>query len=231
MTTENHELNTPAEGTASWDEPLNENFRRIDTEVEIRDTEDNLGQYTPKSGAKFLATDTGTRYLGDGSQWKEAPVHLPDILDAPEYSEENPVDPSVGELWYRSDLDTLVGQFQDGIVNLMTGEILSGDGSGDDSSDDDTTDTTNHTLEILPADGADWDNYSAVVDGTITNTQNLNSGDTITEQSDGTLLIEGGIMGGKDPEVYEFDGELLSLSLEVDATAYLDGQAIDQANY
>lgn len=228
MTTENHDLNTPLEGTLNWDEPLNENFRRIDTEMEVRDLEENLDQYTPKSGAKFLATDSGTRYLGDGSQWNEAPIHLPDVVEAPEYSGENPAETTVGELWYRSDLDALVGQFEAGVVDLITGETISSNGSGDSSGDDSTT---THTLEIVAADGESWDNYSAVIDGTITNTENLNDGDTITEQSDGTLLIEGGMMGGKDPEVYEFEGTLVSLTLEFEGTAYLDGEAIDPKDY
>jgi hypothetical protein len=63
--------NTPAEGTLDWHIPLNENFDKLDKHVEIRDGEDDLGQYEPKSGAKFLATDTGAVYIGDGSQWNK----------------------------------------------------------------------------------------------------------------------------------------------------------------
>jgi len=239
MTTENHRFNIPEQGTLDWDEPLNENFQKIDTDVEIRDTEANLGQYTPKDGAKYFATDTGNRYLGDGNQWNDAPIHLPDLLTVPAYSEDDPTERTAGELWYRTDLDALVVQTQNEIINIMTGEVLSStsstDGNSDDTSDStddsETTTDTAQTLEIAPADSADWDNYSVVIDGEVSSTQNTNSGDTITEQSDGTLLIEGGVMGGKDPEIYNFTGELLSLSLQVDATAYLDGQAIDVENY
>lgn len=65
----NHDYNTPSRGTSDWHEPINRNFERLDTDVEIRDEEANRDQYQPKAGAKFLATDTGVRYLGDGSSW------------------------------------------------------------------------------------------------------------------------------------------------------------------
>jgi len=235
MTTENHELNTPDEGTLNWDEPLNENFRLLDTGIEVRDTEANIDQYAPKDGAKYLATDTGRRYLGDGDQWNEAPVHLPDLLDAPTYSD-RPTETTTGELWYQTDIDALVVQTQAGSVNLMTGETISttsgDDGSGtDDSGSTDDSNSTTHSLKIAPADGADWNTYSAVIDGEVVGTQNLDSGDLITENSDGTVMIEGGVKGGKDPETFEFNGSLTNLSLEVDGTAYLDDQVIDPEDY
>jgi len=68
--TDNHGYNTPDKGTANWHVPLNENFERIDTDVEVRDTETNLDQYRPRSGTKFLAIDTGHLYIGDGQQWR-----------------------------------------------------------------------------------------------------------------------------------------------------------------
>lgn len=69
--TENHGYDTPSEGATDWHIPLNENFRRIDVDVEIRDTESNLSQYQAKSGGKFLATDTGRVYIGDGQDWNQ----------------------------------------------------------------------------------------------------------------------------------------------------------------
>ncbi|WP_135854121.1 hypothetical protein [Halorussus salinus] len=68
MTT-NHGYNTPTKGTDDWDVPVNENFEKLDTGVEIRDAESNRGDYDPKQGAKFLATDSKKVFLGDGSQW------------------------------------------------------------------------------------------------------------------------------------------------------------------
>ena len=65
----NHRYNTPEAGTLDWHIPLNENFERLDQDVEIRDVEANLGDYTPSAGAKFLATDSGATYTGDGSNW------------------------------------------------------------------------------------------------------------------------------------------------------------------
>lgn len=60
---------TPEKGTLDWHEPLNENFDRLDRDVEIRDTEANKDNYEPRQGEKFLATDTNTVYFGDGTQW------------------------------------------------------------------------------------------------------------------------------------------------------------------
>ncbi|WP_135852823.1 hypothetical protein [Halorussus salinus] len=65
----NHDYSTPSRGSSNWHEPMNRNFERLDTDVEIRDEEANRDQYQPKEGAKFLATDTGVRYLADGSNW------------------------------------------------------------------------------------------------------------------------------------------------------------------
>ncbi|UPW00952.1 hypothetical protein M0R88_02355 [Halorussus gelatinilyticus] len=69
--TDYHDYNTPEEGATDWHVPLNENFEKIDGDVEIRDEEANRSKYTPKAGAKFLATDTEAEYLGDGSEWKK----------------------------------------------------------------------------------------------------------------------------------------------------------------
>ena len=63
--------NQPEKGTVDWHNPLNENFARLDTDIEIRDVDSNRGQYSPKNRAKFLATDTGSVYTGDGSSWNK----------------------------------------------------------------------------------------------------------------------------------------------------------------
>lgn len=63
-TTDNHEYNAPEGGTRDWHVPLNENWESLDADVEIRDREAALDDYTPKPGAKFFATDSGKVYLG-----------------------------------------------------------------------------------------------------------------------------------------------------------------------
>ena len=65
----NNRYNVPEQGATDWHIPLNENFERLDVEVEIRNLRSTLDDYTPDSGAKFLATDTGDVFLGDGEQW------------------------------------------------------------------------------------------------------------------------------------------------------------------
>lgn len=67
--TPNHGLSRPDRGKKNWHIPLNENFTSIDSRLEIRDTEANRAEYTPVEGAKFLATDTGSVYVGDGTDW------------------------------------------------------------------------------------------------------------------------------------------------------------------
>lgn len=67
--TENHDYTQPSAGTDDWHIPLNDNFSKIDTDVEIRGKNNERSSYTPKSGAKYLATDTGDIYLGDGTDW------------------------------------------------------------------------------------------------------------------------------------------------------------------
>lgn len=67
--TPNHGYKVPEKGDSDWHIPLNENFEQYDTDIEIRDQEANKGEYEPKQGAKFIATDTGVVYLGDGSSW------------------------------------------------------------------------------------------------------------------------------------------------------------------
>jgi len=69
--TENNNYNTPPQGTRNWDDEINANFEDLDTDVEIRDVEGNLGEYTPKDGAKFMATDTENVFVGDGSSWNK----------------------------------------------------------------------------------------------------------------------------------------------------------------
>jgi FtsZ-binding cell division protein ZapB len=71
--TPNHDYNVPDKGTLDWHEPVNENFEAFDADIEIRDTgAPDTNGYTPADGAKYLDTDTGTVYLGDGSSWTEA---------------------------------------------------------------------------------------------------------------------------------------------------------------
>lgn len=67
--TPNHNYNLPSAGTQNWHQPLNENFKQYDTDIEIRDQTPTLADYEPKDGAKFLATDTGNLFIGDGEQW------------------------------------------------------------------------------------------------------------------------------------------------------------------
>ena len=95
--TDNHAYNTPTEGTLNWHVPLNDNFANLDVDVEIRDANENRGDYEPKQGAKFLATDTADVYVGDGSQW----VRIGGLTDNPRISVQagEPANPAEGDVW------------------------------------------------------------------------------------------------------------------------------------
>jgi len=112
----NHSYKIPSQGSTDWHIPLNQNFSQIDTDVEIRDVEDNRDQYASKADAKFLATDTGTRYLGDGSQWIEIPAQQRSLI-APQRTDD-PTDASEGRVWFRTDTDELRIQTATGPVTL-----------------------------------------------------------------------------------------------------------------
>lgn len=110
--TDNHEYETPEQGATDWHVPLNANFEQLDAEVEIRDREDQRGGYQPKAGAKFLATDTGTVYLGDGTEWVRAPVAdhdhdgdtvAPGQLNGDVVSRDEPIDALPGNIYVTSD--------------------------------------------------------------------------------------------------------------------------------
>lgn len=65
--TDNHGYQLFANGESGWEHRTD--LKALDIDVEVRDTDANRGNYTPKDGAKYLATDTGRIYLGDGSSW------------------------------------------------------------------------------------------------------------------------------------------------------------------
>lgn len=68
--TDNHGYHIPTPGTQNWHEPLNENFERLETEVELRE-EGPPGEhgYEPEEGAKYIDIANGRMYLGDGEEW------------------------------------------------------------------------------------------------------------------------------------------------------------------
>jgi hypothetical protein len=126
MTT-NHGYETPEKGTLDWHLPLNRNFTRLDTDIEIRDSESELGQYVPKNGAKFLATDTGARYLGNGTEWIEAPAQPIEQFVIPKH-EDRPASPREGQIWYRADLDEVRVQAGDSIITIAKPSETTGAG-------------------------------------------------------------------------------------------------------
>lgn len=67
--TPNHGYNTPEQGQSDWHVPLNENFAQIDRDVPIVDADGVKVEYEPTEGTLYFATDTGSVYVGDGSEW------------------------------------------------------------------------------------------------------------------------------------------------------------------
>lgn len=131
----NHGYQTPEKGEADWHIPLNGNFEQLDSDVEIRDSESNLSSYEPKRGAKFLATDTGTRFYGTGNEWRELPVQdhsHEDGLTLP-VTTSDPSEATVGNIWYRSDSDRLKIQTLDGIKTASFTAVTGGTATSSDA--------------------------------------------------------------------------------------------------
>ncbi|MFC7229689.1 hypothetical protein N0B31_19990 [Salinirubellus salinus] len=100
-----HRYATPEKGSTDWHLPLNDNFTRLDTDVEIRDQATKRGNYEPKSGAKFLATDTGAVFVGDGNNWQyigqlaSGREVVSDDVSRIDVQSSAPSSPSEGDLW------------------------------------------------------------------------------------------------------------------------------------
>lgn len=115
--TPNHGINVPNKGDKDWHKPLNENFRKLDERVEVRDTDGNKGNYNAPVGAKFQAKDTGRIYEGDGGNWEA-------ILALYRYSEPSSSG-AAGNL--------VAGHPANTLGNQVSGATISG-GGGDGSS-------------------------------------------------------------------------------------------------
>lgn len=66
--------------TFDWQFTGTDPLEVYDTDVEHRDTASNRDRYAPKPGWKFVATDTGKVYLGDGSSWN----HMGHVVSLPD---------------------------------------------------------------------------------------------------------------------------------------------------
>lgn len=68
--TPNHKLNKYDQGDPNWTH--SPDMQTIEERLLVRDEEGNLENYSPHSGATFIATDTGAVYDGNGSSWNAA---------------------------------------------------------------------------------------------------------------------------------------------------------------
>jgi len=64
----------PEQGQLDWHLALNDNFAAIDRDVPIVGTESARDQYEPAERAIYIAVDTGTFYVGTGSEWTQLGV-------------------------------------------------------------------------------------------------------------------------------------------------------------
>lgn len=117
--TPNHGYNVPPAGEADWHVPLNKNFAQYDTDIEIRDTSGTRDQYEPTAGAKFLATDTGLVFLGDGNAWKPA-------LATARYI-------AASSTWSGGAPNLVAGHTLNGVASDVSGAVVAGGGLKDGS--------------------------------------------------------------------------------------------------
>jgi hypothetical protein len=69
--TPNQGYNVPEEGTQDWHNPLNNNFKSLDEDIEVRDEgPPGSNGYDPADGGKYLDTTSGVIYESDGSTWE-----------------------------------------------------------------------------------------------------------------------------------------------------------------
>lgn len=169
--TDNHSYNLPEKGAEDWDVPLNNNFERLDRDVEVRDEETQLDDYTPRNGAKFFATDTGAVYIGTGDEWIEVPLHVQSRTSDPSGA-------SLGQLWYRTDNDNIRIQTADGPQTLQLVEDETDDGSDDGASSEadellqmDGSSTLDHYTEFHAGNGSS--NWTLKSDQSVSQDQSL----------------------------------------------------------
>lgn len=140
--TENHDYNTPAQGTDDWHVPLNENFSALDRDVPIWSRDANKDEFTPLAGAHFVSTDTGMVYEGDGSSW--IPIGSIRPLGPDLYSQsETPSAPTANDVWVDQNENAL--KYFDGSDWVPVG-----------TQTDDGDDTDQVTSDVyIPMDGVD----------------------------------------------------------------------------
>lgn len=76
-TSDNHGFDLNYALGDDWD--YNQEFQTLEERVPVRDSDGNQTNYTPYSGAIFVARDTGAVYDGDGSAWNKATRELSDL--------------------------------------------------------------------------------------------------------------------------------------------------------
>ena len=128
--TDNHDYNTPSQGAENWHEPLNDNFERLDADVEIRDVAANRDSYEPRDGALFLELDTGIGYEGDGTAWNPALAMAYYDDDGNLETGELPGEGSGGTVRVTSEGDSLGTTVGSNAHSVHDGAIIFGDSTG-----------------------------------------------------------------------------------------------------
>jgi hypothetical protein len=187
--TQNHDYTTPDQGRSDWHVPLNENFVALDRDVPVWDTESNKSDYTPVTGAHFIATDSGVLYQGDGSAW----VAIGELqTDEPElYSQPSaPSSPTQNDVWFDQTEGTM--KYYDGSSWVTSGDTTSDAGSGDD------TDGGSVSSDIyIPMDGQTVDGAYDTSYGTRSGNYSIVEGDAYAGSEYLTAQLDsGGHWGG-----------------------------------
>jgi hypothetical protein len=226
--TPNHDYNVPQQGTQDWHNPLNENFEAFEVDIELRDSEANLGDYTPTDGAKFLATDTGVVYTGNGTTWVPQFV-LPGYDDStdeaqfgrPVVAPELDLGTLGGSITGGTALTTIAGNNltidSNGQLNVVGGggngiqSLTGGEGIGPNSIGD------GDTLAVAWEDANDLDSDGNVSGGGGGGIQSLSGGDGISPDSisDGDTLA----VAWEDADTLDSDGNVNDWSGAADLDA------------
>ena len=182
-------------------------------------------------------TNTESNHLGEAVMLDDKSVSIGTIavLNTPQGSAFNleRCSGSIDELIVNNNADG-VGSLSNVSVGTQTSadsyaaDVPSASEVGVNASSTDST-TYDHTLEVK----ADTDTtYAITVSGQAIKGDQADPKETVTEQSDGTYLLEGVVLSG-GTDSFEFNGEVLpdQTTIDGDATLYVDGSANDLTTY
>jgi hypothetical protein len=208
--TENHNLNTPQEGTLDWHVPLNENFRAMERKLPIVDADTAKTNYEPYPDTLYVGADSGTLYVGNGSEWVQVGTRGTDST-SPTLGGQGP-SPDVAGV--RPDTDT--GGANANVFITVDGDTYTLERNGSTVLSTTDSDAVFEEMADVVADG----DYLYVTPGTYTITDNVPIyARNFTFENQGTIRLDDG--GSPAVSMFRFhadNAEVFGGTFDFDAT-------------